>query len=241
MQTENYALTDVAELTLPEDRCLSDEDRQRQKLLKATGMKDRLSFEQESVESTDKLWLATQAYPELVGRTRRLWRAFLPTVRRIDEYRYDAVPVEALEAIQTAQRLGCFTRIVIWTPEGNSFKAAVLRKFGMVRDRMAALFDSLDPMAVGIVVGPGGEKHFFQIARWGEALLPMSKIKSHVWRLQARLFLLFVVLPVLLFSIACVSYYMLIEHFGYGPVLGVTGAAVFALMFIFGDIIFDTW
>jgi len=229
VQTQCYALTDPLEIELPSADEGQEEAEQRRQLLRATGLTGRLDHEASTAEQAQKLWLATQAYPELVERVYRLWRGFLPTTYRLIEYRFDEIPVESLEAISVAQQLGCFDRIEIWTPEGNSFFGYLARKIDVAREKLAELAKDIDPMAVGVVVGPDGVEHFFQLVRWGEALLPLNKIKRHVRSVQWRLRLLFKILPTLLGCALLAGYYILIERLGFWPVVGTTIGAVVVL------------
>ena len=63
--------------------------------------------------------------------------------------------MEALQAIERAQQVGCFEYIEIWTPEGNTFhelaKKKILRAGNKLADIGERMSVGIDPMAVGIV------------------------------------------------------------------------------------------
>ncbi len=181
--------------TLPSADEQTAERERRLALLRSTGFNQLSAWE---MSGEDKLFTATTLFPELTGKSFKLWRGFLPTTPHINEYRYDIIPTEALEAIRTAQQLNCFSRIEIWTPEGNSFFGLVARKLEVAKDKLEELSSRIDPMAVGVVVDHKGREHYVQIVRWGESLLPISQIKRHIRTVNWKARMLLVVLPILI-------------------------------------------
>lgn len=197
---------------------------------------DRLEFHgvrRWETQGADQLFTATTLFPELKGRTFKLWKQFLPTtVRDFRNYRFDSPPDEALDAIQTAKDLGCFDRIEIWTPEGNSFLGLVARKVGAAQDKLAELGSRIDPMAVGVVTDRNGKEQFFQIVRWGESLKDIKAIKRHVASVNWRARLLFILLPLLGLFTGMTAWYQGVEHFGYGAMLFYSLIAIMVLCLV---------
>ncbi|MDB5185084.1 MAG: hypothetical protein JWN38_892 [Candidatus Saccharibacteria bacterium] len=218
MAVELFIRQDPA--TLPSSDELTSQNAERLALLKSTGFE---SVEKWEAKGEPQLYTASTLYPELTGSLEKVWRSFLPTVyRERYSYRYDAPPTQALQAIQTAEQLGCFSRIEIWTPEGNSFFGLVARTCKVMQHKLAELSSKIDPMAVGVVTDQRGVDHYFQIVRWGEALQSLTQIKRHVQKVNWMARLLFVVLPFLLGVIAVAGYINSIQQNGYGPTIGYT-------------------
>ena len=214
--------------TLPSADEQTAERERRLELLLDAGFGDLMAWE---LDGEDKLFTAKALFPELTGKDYKLWRSFLPTIRDLDAYRYDNVPTEALEAIATAQRLNCFDRIEVWTPEGNSFLGLVARKLEVARDRLGELSSKIDPMAVGIALDYNGREHYFQIVRWGESLLPLKEIRQHVRLVNWKARFLGLVLPLLLAVFAVAAEANAIQHHGFAPTIVLTLMGALVLMF----------
>jgi hypothetical protein len=189
----------------------------RRKLLTEAGFHTLVKEEVFHSHAKSKLETTRQLFEELDGKRLGNWKRFLPTVTSTDNYTFDAVPEEALEAIISAKGLRLFSRIEIWTPEGNSFLGLVARKLELAKDKLDRFIAQLDPMAVGVLTIDGKE-HFFPIVRWGESLLPYHKIRNHNWRTHGSAWVLFGLLPALLVMFGLAAYYNSIVQHGYGVV-----------------------
>ena len=118
---------------------------------------ERQSADAASIGITAEMFFPNLSFYEWV-----IWNNFLPTKYlksqgRWKEYKYDTIPLKALEEISFAHSLGVFDDIQIWTPERN-----------------------VDPVAVGQVYLYGNVSNFFLIARWGESLKPFKEIEKEV-------------------------------------------------------------
>lgn len=231
MLTESYLKTDPA--SVRRERQEDAAAAERETLLLRTGLTARLKTERETASHRNRMDVAGTLYPELRGRELRTWRRFLPTTYDIDKYVYDEVPVEALRHIKTAQELGCFDKIIIWTPENNTLMGLLKRRFDAVKDRAAEALKSMDPMAVG-VIEINDTTHFYPIARWGESLLPLKKIQAKVRRVRAGAFILGLLVPALLVGLAIASYLNGIAQHGFGPMIAVTVFSIIGLIFLIG-------
>lgn len=109
---------------------------------------------------------AARVFGEITGKEREVWVKFLPTAYRRSaghwaNYRFDVVPAEVLEEIDTADRMGVFHDLEIWTPE-----------WFQQHHR--------DPMVVGVIYPRlpmnRANARFFPIVRWGESLKPFEEI-----------------------------------------------------------------
>ncbi len=169
---------------------------------------------------------AETLYPELTGRDLKMWRRFLPTESSIRDFSHETPPMEALSAIEDAQALGLFDRIVIWSPEGNRagdilrddvviFRNKLRDKRQQLGKRIADALDSFDPMAIGVIYGADGKDHYFPIVRWGEALLPTWKIAAQTRATQAQVAAIRV-LPIMAALFAIAAYVNAIQTYGFG-------------------------
>lgn len=219
MQTQSFLLKEPTTDDLPSADELTDEVKQRQALLGELRFHTVQHWE---TAGADKLFRAQMFYPELSGKTYKLWRQFLPTTvqeREFRDYRFDAPPTEALEAIKTAKELQCFARIEIWTPEGNSFMGYAARKLKASEEKIRKFGDRIDPMAVGVAVDQNGVEYYHQIVRWGESLQEVKKIKAHVAKVNWQARLLFWVLPVLVATFGVAAYVVGIQNFGFATMI----------------------
>lgn len=209
MQTQSYQLRDVADLPSADEK--TDEVEQRQLLLASLGFEAQFDWESNSGPALE---MARLLYPELTGHELETWRRFLPTRERFKDYNFDTVPDEALAALETAQRLDCFSKIQIWTPAGNDFHAGVSRAFDSAVQKADEAMARLDPMAVGVATDIDGSKRYFQIVRWGEALLPLDQIERYTNLVQRQLRTTFLFVPFILFALIVAMITSAITHFG---------------------------
>jgi hypothetical protein len=139
----------------------------------------------EAERTARRVEIISYVYPELVDESYELWNKFLPTRNKLEDFAYDSIPDEALGYIETAQAIGAFDSIQIWSPEGNDLKGRIQARAD-ARMRARALQKSRDPMAVGIVTDQNGVQRFFSIVRWGESLLPVEQIARYVKKVDAQ-------------------------------------------------------
>lgn len=111
-------------------------------------------------------------YPELTRKQLLTWASFLPTPYfnqppnrpvffrgdRWCHYCFDKVPVPIMKELETAQNLGFFKFIAIFTPEKNQS----------------------DPVAIGYYEMPDGNFRHFLLCRWGESLIPYWQVWARV-------------------------------------------------------------
>lgn len=230
MQTQSFLLKDPA--TLPSADEQTDEVKHRVGLLDEVGLSGVRRWES---QDRDRLYTAQALYPEMTGGDLVLWQRFLPTrYGSLRQYSYDLPPTEALELMKTATRLDCFDRIELWTPEGNTFLGRIAKHKRDVKTKLEDLANRIDPMAVGVISDVAGREHYFQIARWGEALKPVTEIRRYVRHINWQVRLLTVVLPFVMACFGIASYVIGIQHFGFGPVVAFTligiGLAAVVLM-----------
>lgn len=235
MQVQTYGLKPLQEVELPSADEGLEEVARRNALMEELGFEARLHHEKKTAEQSQKFWLARQMYPEMTGKSLKLWRRFLPTSCKRSDFKFDEIPIEALEAIKTASESNCFDKIEIWTPEGNNLSAYLLRALDAAkestREALASIRSKVDPMAVGIVIDEYGKRHYFQIVRWGEALLPLKKIKKYVRSVRQRAAVLLGVVPAVVAAMLIAGYIIAFLTFGFWPVVGVTAAAC-AILFV---------
>lgn len=180
-----------------------------------------------------RIELISYVYPELVDESYNLWDKFLPTKSGLGNFAYDSIPDEALGYIESAQAMGCFDRIMIWSPEGNDLKGRLGQRIDAMADEFSrALETSLDPMAVGIVNDQNGTTHFYSIVRWGESLQPVEQIAKYVKKVDAQeawvgvattLLALIIVAAVVVGIVALA----IVTHFVSLVVMGVIGFVLF--------------
>jgi len=220
-ETESYLLADPAALTKhikPDsfievpwwhfkrtvDRIIAppaDKMDARQTMLLSLDLRKLASAELLAV----RLESAGSFFPELQGEELAMWNKFLPTSYELSDYQYDSIPTEAVDCIAIAKQLGCFDRIFICTPEGNTFGGRTKRGYARVKEVViagveqvfsvvyraskatrAALVRTLDPLAIGVITDYNGVERMYQIVRWGESLIPVEEVKAHVAKVDRQ-------------------------------------------------------
>lgn len=147
MQTEIYRNTEACE------RAGNNVHARRKELCEELGLTAQAELKNNSLGE------AKEYYPLLSRDEAIVWQRFLPNAYSMNHeghwagYKFDCIPVETLDEIQFARKLGVFTNLVIRTTE----RAA-------------------DPAVFGNV----GQTGDFLICRWGEALKPFEEIKRQV-------------------------------------------------------------
>lgn len=127
------------------------------------------------------------SYTELTGEELEMWQKFLPTHYHVRDFAYDSIPEKALDELETAQGMGCFDSIAIWTPEHNDLKGRLQQRASNIRRSIgSALQRSLDPLAVGMIEDHNGTQHFYAIVRWAESLEPVETIKAYVEKVDRQ-------------------------------------------------------
>lgn len=175
----------------------------RSRLLRGLNLESLISSE----DATVRLQSAQLLWPELLPSAEKLgendtfdfnvWGKFLPTRRRLQDYKFDSIPVDALQFIDDADALRVFNGIEIWTPEGNDAKSRI--------DEWSNAHSTLmDPMAVGYVDTGDQVRHYFSIVRWGESLEPYENIKKYVAKVDREIVLRLITVPVGLLAIMAV-------------------------------------
>lgn len=232
MQVQSFLLDEVPAV-LPSGDELTDELLERRALLDELGFTNLAHWES---EGEVKFFTAKMLFPELTGRNMRLWRQFLPTHHAsASSYTFDNVPQEALEHIRTATRLGCFERIEIWTPEGNSFLGLAARKLHVAKEKLAEFGERIDPMAVGVARDINGNERLFQIVRWGESSLQaIEAIRRHVRMVNWKATALLVILPFVVMTLLVSAYVNGIQQWGYGDMFSFTLLAAALLIIAVG-------
>jgi hypothetical protein len=238
MITQDYLLVDTSEVEEIKLRSSSDQIRQRRERLEQLGFE---SLSRAETHIAPKVDMATTLWPELKGLELVTWNKFLPTARTIRNFQFDRIPDEALDAIELANQAGCFDSIEIWTPEGNGLIGRISRSLEAAREKMRVLVESTDPMAVGIVKDLDGTERYFSIVRWGEALLPIEKIRQRVRAVDWQVWTLARILPALGIVTALGFYAAGVVTFGPVSMLIWTGisAGGLVVLFIIGAIADD--
>lgn len=166
----------------PAERSECSEAERRSKLVEELGFNPKM-------QSVDETCLeASRYYQESTGYQLRAWMFFHATYYSKSqgdwaEYHFDRVPTSVLDEIRTAEALGCFDDIELWTPETPVRRHEDPMAVGVVGVR-TQLPGSLDfgRLRVGFTpnLAQSGTARFFPIARWGESLLPFEKILKSV-------------------------------------------------------------
>lgn len=132
----------------------------RTELCKSLGLD--IQAERQSADSSLVGITAEMFFKQMTNYEQTIWRNFLTrqyqkSKGQWKKYKYDTIPVQALEEISFAHSLGVFGDIEIWTPERST-----------------------DPAAIGVVNLHGNLANRFLITRWGESLKPFEEIEKEV-------------------------------------------------------------
>ncbi|MHA1952270.1 MAG: hypothetical protein ACW987_20730 [Candidatus Thorarchaeota archaeon] len=154
MVVEKYQIADVVDTEVTDKRFS-----EREQLAAELGLSTQIAL-----KDSEKVEFASEIFPQLNRRDLLVWGIYLPKrylstdAESWTGYKFDTIPLGALQQLQIAQSSGLFNHLEIWTPEAHVLP---------------------DPIAVG-TVDTGRQAFYHLVVRWGESLKPFSEIKKSV-------------------------------------------------------------